>query len=505
MASKAQFRIPDDPFADARSTFDGIIGWLGGDDVPATEADIERAVSARGRELLRQLLQGRFDLLHSRECIELARRGAPQDVEVRARKRHLETEFGRTRLWRLGWKNADEARARFPLDEQLNLPKKLYSHPLRERVSDEARTGAWEQAVKRIDRSTGAHVPKRQAEEQTVDAAQDFEPFYEQRVQPVNDTLSAQALLCGSNDGKGITMRPEALRDATRKEAEAERAEAVRGDPMAPKKLRKHDKRMATVSAVWEQEPHRRTAKDIIDNLRPGRAAKRRKKARKQRAPRPQQKRLNASVVKSTPKGVAEMFDEFDRRDPVRCRTAIVLLDGEEHQQTAVLDEQRRRERSLILVLDIIHVLSYLWAAGFALCRKDAVQTEAWVVRFLAKLLTCPVESVIADIQRSVAARGLSAQQRKPVDKCIKYFTRNSSFMRYPEFLAQGLPIATGVIEGACRHLIQDRLGITGARWGLEGAEAVLKLRAIHSSGDWDAYWRFHEEQEACRNYARAA
>jgi hypothetical protein len=242
-----------------------------------------------------------------------------------------------------------------------------------------------------------------------------------------------------------------------------------------------------------------------MDGLRPGRAAKRRKKARKQRAPRPQNKRLNASVVKSQAEGVAEMFDEFDRRDPERCRTAIVLLDGEENQQTAVLDEQRRRERSLILVLDIIHVLSYLWAAGFALCRKNAIETEAWVMRFLFKLLTCPVECVIADIQRSVAARGLSGKARKPVDKCIKYFTRNADFMRYPEFLAQGLPIATGVIEGACRHLIQDRLGITGARWGLRGAEAILKLRAIHSSGDWDAYWRFHEEQEARRNYATAA
>ena len=77
--------------------------------------------------------------------------------------------------------------------------------------------------------------------------------------------------------------------------------------------------------------------------------------------------------------------------------------------------------------------------------------------------------------------------------------------MCYPELLAQGLPIATGVIEGACRHLIQDRLGITGARWGLAGAEAVLKLRAIHSSSDWDAYWHFHQLQEARRNYAMAA
>jgi hypothetical protein len=139
-------------------------------------------------------------------------------------------------------------------------------------------------------------------------------------------------------------------------------------------------------------------------------------------------------------------------------------------------------------------------------CRRRRLRpTEAWVVRFLEKLLTRPVESVVADIQRSVAQRGLSAKERKPVDKCLKYFRRRLFMMRYPQFLAQGLPIATGVIEGACRHLIQDRLGITGARWDLPGAEAVLKLRALHSSGDWKPYWRFHQEQEAARNYAQAA
>lgn len=336
-------------------------------------------------------------------------------------------------------------------------------------------------------------------------AAQDFEAFYEQRPQPANDTLSDQALLVGSCDSKGVTMRPEALREATRKEVEAARASAVRGDPMAPKKLRKHDKRMAIVTAVWEQEPHRRTAKDIIDNLRPGPAARRRKKARQHRAPRPQNKRLNASVEKSQANGIAEMFDEFDRRDPERGRTAVVLLDGEEHQQTAVFDEHRRHGRNLTLVLDIIHALSYLWAAGFALCRKNPLKTEAWVVRFLQQLLTRSVESVTADIRRAAACSTLSDRQRKPVDKCIKYFTSNASLMRYPQFLAQGLPIATGVIEGACRHLVQDRLGITGARWGLASAEAMLKLRAIHSSYDWDAYWRFHEAQEARRNHPRAA
>lgn len=182
-----------------------------------------------------------------------------------------------------------------------------------------------------------------------------------------------------------------------------------------------------------------------------------------------------------------------------------MLVDGDESQQTAIYDEARGHQRSLILVLDIIHVLHYLWLAGFALNGKDPHKTDAWVQRFLRKLLTGPVENVIADIQRSVAQRGLKEKQRKPVDTCLKYFEPRKAMMDYPAFLAKGLPIATGVIEGACRHLIQDRLGITGARWGLQGAEAVLKLRALHSSGDWDDYWRFHEHQEAQRNYDRAA
>ena len=73
--------------------------------------------------------------------------------------------------------------------------------------------------------------------------------------------------------------------------------------------------------------------------------------------------------------------------------------------------------------------------------------------------------------------------------------------LQYDEYLAAGYPIATGVIEGACRHLVNDRFGITGARWGLQGAEAILRLRALRSSGDFDEYWRFHRRRELERNH----
>jgi hypothetical protein len=313
--------------------------------------------------------------------------------------------------------------------------------------------------------------------------------------------LAAGALLVGSSDGKGVRVLPNALREATRKAAEADKAVAVRGDPMAKKKPRLHDKRMAIITAVWEQQPQPRTANDIVTELRrtPG------PKARKHPLPRPQNKRVSASVQKSLSTGVGEMFDEFDHRDPERARAVIVLVDGDEHQQAAILDQGRCHERQLTIVLDVIHVIHYLWLAGFVLCRKDQAKTDVWVARHLRMLLSRPVADLLVTIQHATAARRLSTRARKPIDRALKYFRRNASFMDYPAFLAQGLPIASGVIEGACRHLIQDRLGITGARWDLPGAEAVLRLRALHTSGDWNDYWRFHLRQEALRNYPSAA
>jgi hypothetical protein len=91
---------------------------------------------------------------------------------------------------------------------------------------------------------------------------------------------------------------------------------------------------------------------------------------------------------------------------------------------------------------------------------------------------------------------GLSGNQRRGVDTCIGYLTAKQEFLDYQTALERGWPIATGVIEGACRHLIGDRLDISGARWGLAGAEAVLKLRALKTNGDFDRYWRFHLARE---------
>jgi hypothetical protein len=486
-----------DHFRGARERFDDLVAWLSGAEAPMDHALAEEEIAARGMKVLLGVYQGRLDLLSAREAMEAVQEPVPEGTDRRACGRLIESRFGRARFRRLGYKTGRAAR-RYPLDRELNLPAGMYSHPLRRCAVEEARGAAFGRAVEDVDRTTGGHVPQRQTEEVVSEVVQDFEAFYEQR--PVNDTAGPDALLLASSDGKGVRVVPEALRDATRKAAEEDKAEAVRGDPMANKKPRQHDKRMAAVAAVWEQQPEPRTASDVISELRrtPSRPAK---KAR----PKPQNKRVWASIQKNLSMSVSEIFDELDRRDPERERHVPVLVDGEENQQTLILDEARRRDRAVTIVLDIIHVIHYLWLAGSALSRGKAAATDVWVATHLMMLLTHPVAELIAAIRTAASKKRLTPGEKRRVAKALKYLERNAASTNYPAYLAMGLPIASGVIEGACRHLVQDRLGITGARWNLPGAEAMLRLRALHISGDWEAYWRFHRAREAARNYPAEA
>lgn len=104
-------------------------------------------------------------------------------------------------------------------------------------------------------------------------------------------------------------------------------------------------------------------------------------------------------------------------------------------------------------------------------------------------------------MRRSATKRGLNDAQRAPIDLCAKYLLQHKHMLKNGKYLSQGFPIATGVVEGACRHLIKDRMDLTGARWGLERAEAILKLRSLRSSGDFDEYWEFHKSKERERNH----
>ena len=141
----------------------------------------------------------------------------------------------------------------------------------------------------------------------------------------------------------------------------------------------------------------------------------------------------------------------------------------------------------------------YLWTA--ASCLFPTLNPAEWVHLQATRVLEGHASKVAGTIRRTATNRRLDPASRKLADDAANYLTSKAPYLDYPTALANGWPIATGIIEGACRHLVQDRMGITGARWGLPGAQAILWLRAIAASGDLDAYWNYHIAQEHQRNH----
>ena len=144
----------------------------------------------------------------------------------------------------------------------------------------------------------------------------------------------------------------------------------------------------------------------------------------------------------------------------------------------------------------MIHVLEYCWKAAWSFFDKGEPAAEEWVADQARKILHGKPAQVAAGIRRRATAYGYSPAERAGADECARYLENKQDYLGYATALAKGWPIATGIIEGACRHIVKDRMDITGARWGLEGAEAILKLRALIATGDFDAYWRFHLRRE---------
>lgn len=212
-------------------------------------------------------------------------------------------------------------------------------------------------------------------------------------------------------------------------------------------------------------------------------------------------KRVWASVEQDAKTVIQSAFDEAVRRDPQHQREWVVLVEGVERQLDYVKAAAKQEGVVVTVILDFIHVLEYLWKAAFCFVAPSTVEAETWVMERALRILQGKASNVAAGIRRSATLQEMTAQDRANVDKCADYLLKYRAFLRYDTYLAKGYPIATGVIEGACRHLICDRMDITGARWRLDRAEAVLKIRALRSSGDFESYWQFHKVQAWKRNH----
>jgi hypothetical protein len=170
-----------------------------------------------------------------------------------------------------------------------------------------------------------------------------------------------------------------------------------------------------------------------------------------------------------------------------------VWVDGHPYQLKVIEKIKKKLKVKATVIMDFIHVLEYLWMAAWCFFKKGDSAVEEWVAARAVKILEGKCNQVAKGIRISATRRKLD--RRENVDKCARYRLNNKSRLKYGEALTAGYPIASGVIEGACRHLINDRLDITGARWGLQGAESIVKLRSLKSSGHFDDHWTFHKQQ----------
>jgi hypothetical protein len=484
---------PADRFVEAEVTFSALVNQLQSKETARmSHSDLETLLERQGRELMRQLLQAHLDWraeAHATKPVVGA--DGIERTHQRSGTRALETLLGTVQVTRDGH-GARGRETLFPLDAELNVPPERYSFGVRRRAAEEATKGAFDEVVKILGTQASAAVAKRQVEEVVRRAAQDFDSFYlERRLAWPTETGPTSTVLVLTFDGKGVPMRPADLRPATQAAA-AQRHRKL--TTRLTKGEKRHVKRIAQVAAVYTIAPFVRTPEDLIRELRPDKAPPRKR-------PRPEGKRVWASLAREPAEVIDEAFLDAASRDPKRRKRWVVLLDGNADQLARVREAAKQHRATVTIVLDLIHVLEYLWKAAYVFYPEGSIEAEGWVSERLLWLLCGDAGQVIASIRRTATCRALTAAARKPADASADYLERHKAYVQYDAYLDAGLPIATGVIEGACRHVIRDRMEITGARWSLEGAEAILRLRSLRASGDLDTYWRHHEQRELERNH----
>ena len=493
----SQLSVVHDDFAATRTRMDDMLERLGGEAMMScTQEALEDYLTVAGRELLRQAAQDQLDARARVEARRARVTGADQVVRrwaERGHRRAVLSTLGRLEVDRIAYRAPGVANLH-PADAVLSLAPELYSRPLQRAVVHEVATGSLRAAAQALDRTTGQQLGTRQLMEVCRRAAADIPDFY--RGQPTAAPGPAGSdLLVLTCDATGVNMIPADLRAAVRATART-RADTGPQPPSAQLSSRDHTgrRRMATVTAVYDAVPVPRTAADVLPATGTERAARR-------PGPRATGRTVDASLQHTTAEMVTTMFDRAAARDPGHRRRWIVLVDGANHQLDCIQQEAGARRVDVDIVVDFIHVLEYLWKAAEDLHPGRPART-AQVAEHARAVLEGHSARVVADLRAQARARRADGGPALPgLERATAYLEAKEPYLAYHIALALGWPIATGVIEGCCRHLIKDRLDITGARWSLAGGEAVLLLRAVLDNGDFDAYWRYHADRDHQRHH----
>jgi hypothetical protein len=374
-----------------------------------------------------------------------------------------------------------------PLDRRLGLPASDFSYLLEDWCQRLCIKEAFGETKQSLAALLGLKMSVRTLEAMNQRVAKFSDGFRDQQAQPPAE--EEEAILVVTADGKGVPMRRPL-------------EERVQGHHRRKKGEKANKKQMSYVGAVYTIAPFKRTAKDVIDEVFRHAKAKDR--------PRPQHKRVRVEMTQilegeQVQNGKETLFallsDDVVRRNRGHRRPLVCLLDGER----ALWDKRQEFFPHSIGVLDLYHVMEKLWLAAHAWHAEGSDAAETFVTVRLQMLLEGKVTQVIAGLRRRLQVHGLSKEKKRAVQNVIRYFKNNRAHMRYDEYMAAGYPIGSGVVEGACRHVVKDRMEQSGMRWTVPGAQALLDTRSVYLNGDWDEFMNYRIETEQAQLYGQMA
>ena len=360
----------------------------------------------------------------------------------------------------------------YPLDEALSLPERCYSDLLMESAELLGVDGAYSKGLGVVARLLGLSLPELALETCVTEHSQTVKAYYAQKA--AFPSAEEGPILVAQADGKGVPMVGRETADL--------KVRRGKGD----KKTRKKE---AIATAVYTIEPYCRTPQEVINALF-------KKGDPPPDRPAPHHKQIFASL-RGKDQAIKRLAAWATRRDGEHICQRVALTDGAEPLQKHML----AKLSGFTLVLDIIHTDEYLWKAGTAIYGETDPHRTEWVEAQMLDILSSRSDDVIRRLEDKAATLHRRSQAAKSLRSVANYLRRNQPYMDYADYLRRGWPIGTGVIEGTCRHLVKDRMELSGMRWTITGAGALLALRSVNENSDWDDFHSFRRIQRHQRLY----
>jgi hypothetical protein len=411
-------------------------------------------------------------------------------------RRTYQSIFGSFELERVVYGTREGQRIEHvPLDTRLGLPAGKFSYLLQDWDQGLAVESPYQQMNGVLQRMLGLKQSVASLEQMTRTMAEAVEGFWaEQSPAPA---ARAEQVVVLSADGKGVPMRKPATAPSI----------AAHQHQQGPKPGRK---KRAVVGTVYQVDRYRRTPEEVVAALfrEPGAAAPR--DAAAPCRPAPEHKRVRVNLTRpgaAPPVGAsaalfAWLADEARSRDPVQQRPWVVIMDG----QPSLWEEAKQALGAAprVEILDLLHATSHLWDAVHLFHAPGSALALKLMELLVLALLLGMSEGVVNLLEDAAVTVGLAKSRRQQLTKICNYLRRHQSRMHYDEYLAAGYPIASGVIEGACRHVVKDRMERAGMHWTIPGAQALLRLRCVALNGEWEAFMHYRIQQETARLYPHA-